>query len=159
MCANFHCIWRSCFEVRCTLVSALKSNMAAISTETNRGKFYFIYFFSIFFHTDHNKCTMKWLGWKMSKIVFRPALSHFLVKAPWKASTEHIHRLYFCSFTVPSENKRDSRTIEQVMAESKARKKLKTNHDPQSGVSRSAIPQSGVSEQQPDSTAKCLETS
>ena len=41
--------------------------------ETNRGKFFVVDFFSIFFHTDHNKCTMKWLGWKMTKIVFRPA--------------------------------------------------------------------------------------
>ena len=37
-----------------------------------RGKKLFC-FFSIFFHTDHNKCTMKWVGWKMSKKVFRPA--------------------------------------------------------------------------------------
>ena len=54
-------------------MSALKSNMVTISMETNRGKKIYFYFFSIFFHTDHNKCTMKWLGWKMSKIVFRPA--------------------------------------------------------------------------------------
>ena len=31
------------------------------------------FFFSILFHTDHNKYTMKWLVWKMSKIVSRPA--------------------------------------------------------------------------------------
>ena len=71
MCATFHCIWRSGFKVLCTLVSALKSKMAAISMKTKRGKFFL--FFSIFFHTDHNKCTMKWVGWKMSKTVFRPA--------------------------------------------------------------------------------------
>ena len=65
----------------------------------------------------------------------------------------------FCSFTVPSENKRDCRTIEQVIAESKARKKLKTNHDPEGGVSGPAIPESSVSEQQPDTTAECVETS
>ena len=67
MCATFHCIWRSGI---CTLVNALKSKMATISMETKRGgkkKF------SIFFHTDHNKCTKKWVGWKMSKTVFRPA--------------------------------------------------------------------------------------
>ena len=44
------------------LVSALKSNMAAISMETNCGGGGKLGFFSIFFHTDHNKCTMKWLG-------------------------------------------------------------------------------------------------
>ena len=27
----------------------------------------------IFFHTDYNKNTMKWLGWKISKTIFRPA--------------------------------------------------------------------------------------
>ena len=64
----------------------------------------------------------------------------------------------FCSFTVPSENKRDCRTIEQVMAESKARKKLKTNHDPDSSISGPAIPESGASER-PDTTAECVETS
>ena len=52
-------------------MSALKSNVAVISMETNRGIFFS--FFSIFFHTDHNKYTMKWLGWKMSKTIFRPA--------------------------------------------------------------------------------------
>ena len=36
------------------------------------GKKYFI-LFSNFFHTDHNKYTMKWVGWKMSKTVFRTA--------------------------------------------------------------------------------------
>ena len=44
-------------EVICILVIALKSNMAAISMEANRGNFFF--FFSIFFHNDHNKYTMK----------------------------------------------------------------------------------------------------
>ena len=29
-------------------------------------KFFCFVFISIFFHTDHNKYTMKWLGWKMS---------------------------------------------------------------------------------------------
>ena len=33
-------------QVRCTLVSALKSNMAAISKETNRGNFFFLHIFS-----------------------------------------------------------------------------------------------------------------
>ena len=42
------------------LVSALKSNMAAIPMETKRGEI-FLFFLHIF-HTDHNKCTMKWLG-------------------------------------------------------------------------------------------------
>ena len=42
-----------------TLVNALKSKIAAISMETKcGGKNYFV-FFSIFFHTDHNKCAMK----------------------------------------------------------------------------------------------------
>ena len=41
----------------CTLVSALRSNMAAISMETNRGEF-FLDFLFIFFHTNHNKCTI-----------------------------------------------------------------------------------------------------
>ena len=45
--------------------------MAAISMETNRG-ILCVCVFSIFFHTDHNKCTMKWLGSKISKTVFRP---------------------------------------------------------------------------------------
>ena len=45
--------------------------MAAISMETKcGGKNYFV-FFSIFFPTAHNKCTMS--GLKMSKTVFRPA--------------------------------------------------------------------------------------
>ena len=47
------------FEVICTLVSALKSNMAAISMETNRGKKNFGVFSPYFFHTDHNTYTMK----------------------------------------------------------------------------------------------------
>ena len=38
----------------CTLVCALKSKMAASSMEINTGKKFG--FFSIFFHTDHNKC-------------------------------------------------------------------------------------------------------
>ena len=38
-------------------MSALKSNMAAISMEINRGKKIIFDFFSIFYHTDHNKCT------------------------------------------------------------------------------------------------------
>ena len=53
-------------------VSALKSNMAAISMETNRGK-KFVLVFSPYLFTDHNKYTMKWLGWEMSKTVFRIA--------------------------------------------------------------------------------------
>ena len=48
VCASFHCIWRSRFKVICTLVSALKSKMAAISMETKRGNFV-LFFFSIFF--------------------------------------------------------------------------------------------------------------
>ena len=71
VCATFHCIWRSRFKVICTLVSALKSKLAAISMETKRGKK--IFFFSPYFYTDHNKCKMKWVDWKMSKTVFRPA--------------------------------------------------------------------------------------
>ena len=71
VCATFHCIWRSRFKVICTLVSALKSKMAAISMETKRGKK--IFFFLHIFYTDHNKCKMKWVDWKMSKTVFRPA--------------------------------------------------------------------------------------
>ena len=70
VCATFHCIWRSRFKVICTLVSALKSKMAAISMETKRGeKKHFLHIF----YTDHNKCKMKWVDWKMSKTVFRPA--------------------------------------------------------------------------------------
>ena len=38
------------FKVICTLVSALKLKMAAISMETKRGNFFFLF---IFFHTDH----------------------------------------------------------------------------------------------------------
>ena len=52
-------------------MSALKSKMAAISMETKRQEKKI--FFSPYFHTDHNKCTMKWVGWKMSKTDFRPA--------------------------------------------------------------------------------------
>ena len=39
--------------------SAQKTKMGAISMETKRGKKNYFVFFSIFFHTDHNKCTMK----------------------------------------------------------------------------------------------------
>ena len=59
MCVTFHCIRRSGFKVICTLVSALKSKMAAVSMETKREKKNYFVFFSIFFHTDHNKCTIK----------------------------------------------------------------------------------------------------
>ena len=62
-----HCIWRSGFEVICILVSALKSNMAAISMETNRGKKKFWDFFSIFFHTDHNEY-IRWNDWVEKKV-------------------------------------------------------------------------------------------
>ena len=44
VCATFHCIWRSRFKVICTLVSALKSKMAAISMETKRGKKIILFF-------------------------------------------------------------------------------------------------------------------
>ena len=37
--------------------------------EINRGFWFFLHIF----HTEHNKHTMKWLGWKMSKTVSRPA--------------------------------------------------------------------------------------
>ena len=47
-----------------TLVSALKSNMAAISMKTNRGNF-----FSIFVPTDHTKYTMKLLVGKIVQIL------------------------------------------------------------------------------------------
>ena len=47
--------------------------MAAISMETNHGRKTFLVFFSILFHTDHNKYTIKRLGGKMNKTVFRPA--------------------------------------------------------------------------------------
>ncbi|KAI0219957.1 Sperm-associated antigen 7 [Lamellibrachia satsuma] len=52
---------------------------------------------------------------------------------------------------VPSDNKRDSRTIEEVMAENKAKKKLKTEHGPEP----SAMGENSKSE----STAKPEETS
>ena len=41
------------------VVSALKSNMVVISMETNRGKKICFDFFSMLFHTDHIKYTMK----------------------------------------------------------------------------------------------------
>ena len=69
VCAPFHCIWRSRFKVICTLVSALKSKMAAISMETKRGK-KFVCFFLHIFYTDHNKCKMKWVDWKWAKQFF-----------------------------------------------------------------------------------------
>ena len=46
-------------KLLCTLVSALKSKIATISVETKRGKKNYFVFFTIFFHTDHNKWTMK----------------------------------------------------------------------------------------------------
>ena len=62
VCATFHCIWRSGFEVICTLVSALKSNMAAM--ETNRGTFFlcafFIFFILIIIHIQWNDWVEKW---------------------------------------------------------------------------------------------------
>ena len=57
----------------CTLLSALKSKMAAIFMETNDGEKIIFYFFSIIFHTDHNTYmyTIKLVGLKMIKTVFR----------------------------------------------------------------------------------------
>lgn len=65
------------------------------------------------------------------------------------AFTESLSK--FLSFSVPSDNKRDSRTIEEVMAENKAKKKLKTEHGPEP----SAMGENSKSE----STAKPEETS
>ena len=62
VCATFHCIWRSRFKVICTLVSALKSKMAAISMETKRGKFFFfsIFFILIIINVKWNEWIEKW---------------------------------------------------------------------------------------------------
>ena len=52
---------------------------------------------------------------------------------------------------MPSENKRDSRTIEQVMAENRARKKLKTEHDRESTTASETS--------KPEATASAEDTS
>ena len=43
-------------------------------------------------------------------------------------------------FSVPSENKRDRRTVEQVLADSRAKKKLKTDHLTSSEVPLQDVP-------------------
>ena len=64
VCATCHCIWRRRFKVICTLVSALKSKMAAISMETKRGNFFFLHiFYTIIINVKWNewieKCAKK----------------------------------------------------------------------------------------------------
>ena len=46
----------------------------------------------------------------------------------------------FLFFSVPSENKRDRRTVEQVLADSRAKKKLKTDHLTSSEVPLQDVP-------------------
>ena len=70
VCATFHGIWRSGFEVTCTLVSALKSNMAAISMETNRGIFFSMFSILIIINIQWNDSVEKWVG---PNTIFRPA--------------------------------------------------------------------------------------
>ena len=57
---------------------------------------------SRFFHTDHNKCTMKWVGWKMSKTVFRPAppLKKRVVTTFFVQIVIYIFVIEFCYHTV-----------------------------------------------------------
>ena len=52
-----------------------KIMMATISMATNRGENNYFVFFSIIVHTDHNKYTMKLLGWRMSKTNFPTSTS------------------------------------------------------------------------------------
>ena len=52
-------VWYAKLNILCTLVSALKLNMAAIFRKPTAGKKNYFYFFPIFFHTDHYKYKMK----------------------------------------------------------------------------------------------------
>ena len=62
VCANFFCVWKSSFEVICSLLRILKSKLAAISWKKTE-KNYFC-FFVILFQTDLNKYTMKLIVFK-----------------------------------------------------------------------------------------------
>ena len=55
-----------------------------------RGKI--ILLFLHIFHTDHNKCTMKGVGRKMSKTVFRPATPLKITKSGNIGTGEHWNR-------------------------------------------------------------------
>lgn len=50
----------------------------------------------------------------------------------------HIHFCWYVlfSFTVPSENKKDQRSIEQTLADIQSKKKLKTSHDAQNNANK-----------------------
>ena len=83
VCATFHCIWRSRFKVICTLVSALKSKMAAISMETKRGKKIILFFSPYFFILI--TINVKWNEWieKWAKQFFD---KHLPLTGSWNGS-------------------------------------------------------------------------
>ena len=53
-------------------------------------------------------------------------------------SFQFFHVKFF--FSVPSENKRDRRTVEQVLADTRAKKKLKTDHPTSSDTPLQDVP-------------------
>ena len=71
VCATFHCIWRSGFEIM--YLGECPKIGYGHHFHGNQPREIFLGFFLPIFHTDHNKYTMKWLCWKISKTVSRPA--------------------------------------------------------------------------------------